>query len=73
MSSADRVAPGAKGSHCLVCQSIGPSQELGVLARSLTVEASRLYARLHYEAMAREASTVIPDRDGPGAGWRWDR
>lgn len=42
--TASRVGPGA--SHCLVCQAATPHHGDTILARALTVEASRLYATL---------------------------
>lgn len=53
---------GADRPHCLVCQSARTVTGHWVLARGLTVEASRLYALL-------DAAAQLPagNRDAPGA------
>ena len=66
--SADHVGPGATpdaiDAHCLVCHAARPAHGDVIIARSMTVEASRLYARLHYSAELQ--SQVTPDRVAPG-------
>jgi hypothetical protein len=41
--------------HCLICRTITKQTAEGVLARALTVEASKLYFRLRMVALADEA------------------
>lgn len=40
--------------HCLICRAATPAHGDYLIARALTVEASKLYARLHYGALIRE-------------------
>lgn len=56
--NANHDAPGADrnpvDAHCLVCHSVRPDHADAIIARALTVETSKLYAALHYQAELRE-------------------
>jgi mono/diheme cytochrome c family protein len=40
----------AVDAHCLACHGATPARGGALLGRALTVQASKLYARLHYRA-----------------------
>lgn len=41
--------------HCLVCLAARPEHAEAIIARALTVQASKVYAAIHYRAEARKA------------------
>lgn len=56
--SANHDAPGADrnpaDAHCLVCHAATPAMGSAIIGRNITVEASKIYAALHYQAELRE-------------------
>jgi mono/diheme cytochrome c family protein len=55
MSTPQRLVPDAMDAHCLACHGATPARGDALLGRALTVQASKLYARLHYRAELDEA------------------
>lgn len=45
-----RATPDAIDAHCLVCHAATLAAGEALIARTMTVQASKLYARLHYRA-----------------------